>query len=119
MLKIFFRINENVLIDFDDSSLLKDGLKMALSRLELRLLILLTNSIGETLDKKKIIKYVWTSEEYSKNQDTELYVLVHRLRKKIEDNCNEPRFLIKVCGQGYLLKADNLNAYVSNNSNRF
>lgn len=48
-----FRINENVLIDFDDSSLLKDGLKMALSRLELRLLILLTNSIGETLDKKK------------------------------------------------------------------
>lgn len=54
-----------------------------------------------------------------KNQDTELYVLVHRLRKKIEDNCNEPRFLIKVCGQGYLLKADNLNAYVSNNSNRF
>jgi len=72
-----------------------------LTNLEARLLQLLLANGGHTLPLDRLTSHVWG---YRGTGDRQLLKqLVHRLRRKIEDDPAEPRYLVTVSGLGYAL----------------
>jgi DNA-binding response OmpR family regulator len=54
-------------------------------------------------DKYQIVEAVWGEEYIDEVDDARIEKLVSRLRKKIEPDPNEPRYLLTVRGRGYKL----------------
>lgn len=82
----------------------KEGAAVPLTRLEFRMLQLLLANAGRTLPSERLTSHVWG---YRGAGDRQLLKqLVHRLRRKIESDPSDPRYLITVSGVGYLLEVD-------------
>ena len=56
---------------------------------------------GEVCDKEEIKQAIWGSEPPT---NSALQKIIERIREKIEQNPNNPRYLIAVRGQGYVLR---------------
>lgn len=70
-----------------------------LTQLEFRLLYLLMTNVGQVITLEDLIERVWG---YSGDGNRDLVRgLVRRLRKKIEPNRSEPRFIHNLTGVGY------------------
>jgi len=74
-----------------------------LTALEWRLLQLLVANAGHTLPTERLTVHVWGRRGTGDRQM--LKQLVHRLRRKIEDDPAAPHFLKTVSGVGYTLEA--------------
>ena len=72
-----------------------------LTNLEARLLQLLLANGGHTLPLDRLTSHVWGYRGMGDRQL--LKQLVHRLRRKIEDDPSAPRYLVTVTGLGYAL----------------
>jgi DNA-binding response OmpR family regulator len=72
-----------------------------LTALEWRLLQLLVANAGHTLPTERLTVHVWGRRGAGDRQM--LKQLVHRLRRKIEDDPASPRYLCTVSGVGYTL----------------
>ena len=81
----------------------KGGDPVRLTGLEWRLLQLLVANAGHTLPTERLSVHVWGRRGTGDRQM--LKQLVHRLRRKIEDDPAEPRYLKTVSGVGYTLEA--------------
>jgi hypothetical protein len=93
-----------VRVDVDAGAVWVDGKRtVTLTELEYRLLLLLYGRIGKICDKYQIVEAVWGEEYLDQVDDARIEKLVSRLRKKIEPNPNEPRYLKTVRGRGYRL----------------
>ena len=78
------------------------GEPVSLTKLEFRMLQLLTANAEHTLPAERLTSHVWG---YSGTGDRQLLKqLVHRLRQKIEQDPAVPRYLITVSGVGYCLR---------------
>ena len=75
--------------------------QVRLTNLEARLLQLLLANGGRTVPLERLTSHVWGSRGLGDRQL--LKQLVHRLRRKIEDDPAEPRYLLTVSGVGYSL----------------
>lgn len=86
-------------IDLKRKRLLREGESVELTAFEFDLLAYLASNAGIPIDREQILEHVWgtTIENYQPNVN----VLVCRLRKKIEVNPLQPRYLITVRGRGY------------------
>ena len=85
-----------------NSCVLKKGSeKISLSNKEYKVLEYLTKHVGEQLGPEKIYKDVWGTEF---GDVTAVAVYIQRLRKKIEENPAEPRYIKTVFGMGYLFE---------------
>jgi len=73
-----------------------------LTQLEFRLLQMLVANAGHTMPTERITTHVWGRRGTGDRQL--LKQLVHRLRRKIESEPAEPRYLKTVSGIGYLLE---------------
>lgn len=70
-----------------------------LTATEYSLLVLLANNDGKVLTHRYILKEVWGPSYVAETQY--LRVFVAQLRKKIEDNLNQPQYIITESGVGY------------------
>ncbi|MFN4248300.1 MAG: response regulator [Flavipsychrobacter sp.] len=86
-------------IDYNARTLNKDGALIKLTTTEYSLLVLFTKNVGCVLTHQYILKEVW-GNAYS-NETQYLRVFVAQLRKKIEDNPNQPVYIITESGVGY------------------
>ena len=74
-----------------------------LTQLEFRLMQLLIANAGHSLPTERLTTHVWGRRGMGDRQM--LKQLVHRLRRKIEADPAEPRYLKTVSGLGYILEA--------------
>jgi DNA-binding response OmpR family regulator len=89
-------------VDLDRQSVrVRGGTPVRLTNLETRLLQLLLANGGHTLPLERLTSHVWG---YRGTGDRQLLKqLVHRLRRKIEEDPANPRYLLTVSGVGYAL----------------
>lgn len=81
-----------------------DGRVIKLTNLEFRLLHLLMGHQGQVLGSDVIIDRVWG---FAGNGDNSLLKnLVYRLRRKIEPDPSQPRYLHTLTGEGYSFRAN-------------
>ena len=86
-------------IDQSGHRVCKDGVPLDLTAKEFDLLVFFAQNPGRVFTKKQIYRAVW-QDEYSFD-DNNIMVHIRRLRKKIEDNPENPKFILAVWGVGY------------------
>ncbi len=74
-----------------------------LTNLEFRLLQYLLANAGHTIPTDRLTNHVWGYRGIGDRQL--LKQLVHRLRQKVEQQPNDPRYVLTVSGIGYMLQA--------------
>ena len=98
-----FRIGECV-IDFDTLELTRGEDRLPLTAMEARLLRYLVQHRGRTVSRKAILEDVWGVREDTDTRAIDNFIV--RLRRYIEDDATEPRYLLTVRGIGYRFVAD-------------
>ncbi len=77
----------------------KNGVDMLLNPIEFKMLKYFMQNEGIALSKEKIYENVWEEAYYG--DDNTIMVHIRRLREKIEDKPNAPKYLLTVRGVGY------------------
>lgn len=91
--------------DFAGMEFTKAGEPIELSKTEQKLLRLLVENRGRTLERAVLVDKIWTDgAEYV--DENALSVTVKRLRNKLEDNPSQPRYIKTVYAIGYTWVAD-------------
>ena len=75
------------------------GQAVSLTPKEFDILYFLAENRGEVFTKEQIYKAVW-SENYLLD-DSNIMAFIRKLRKKIEPNPDEPKFILTIWGIGY------------------
>ena len=92
----------DVEVDFRARRIMSDGKQIRLSAKEFDLLSYLAAHPNRVIPHEELLHAVW-GPEYGEEREY-LRVFINRLRKKIEPNPQDPRFLIKEPWVGYSLK---------------
>jgi two-component system KDP operon response regulator KdpE len=90
---------DNLVIDLTARTVSIDGEPIKLTATEYSLLILLAKNDGKVLTHQYILKQIWGPGYTLQSQY--LRVFVGQLRKKIEPNSNNPKFILTESGIGY------------------
>lgn len=92
-------------IELNDKSktVLVDGEEVSLTPKEFDILKLLISSPDRVFSPKEIYRQVWQEDPFTGNDNT-VAVHIRHLRKKIEINPDDPRYIKVVFGQGYKLE---------------
>ena len=77
----------------------KEDSLLALTAKEFDLLLFFVENPGRVFTKRQIYHAVW-KDEYAFD-DNNIMVHIRRLRKKIEDNPENPQYILTVWGVGY------------------
>lgn len=88
-------------INFDKIEVLKDDEVINLTPKEYKLLELLCKNRGKVLKREIILEKLWDINGQFVDANS-LSVTVKRLRKKIEDDVKNPKYIITVFGIGYM-----------------
>ena len=91
--------NEELVVDSDQLTVIRDGKYVALTPTEWRLLLLLAENVGRALTHRQILEKIWGAE-YG-NDAGYVKLFVYRLRRKIEANPKSPRYILSERGIGY------------------
>jgi len=98
-------IGEYAYLDLDNDYLVRSKSITPLTRTELHIMWNLAEQLGTVVPRKELCRTIWDDHgaigNYSRD---ELYVVVHRIRKKIEVRPRRPIYLLSVRGLGYVLK---------------
>ncbi|HYU18595.1 MAG TPA: response regulator transcription factor [Chloroflexota bacterium] len=86
-------------INFDSREVFKRGEVVQLTALEYRLLYHLVRNAGHVLSREALLARVW-GDEY-RGQSDYLKVYISRLRSKLEDDPDHPRYILTERGLGY------------------
>ena len=94
----------NLLIDESQHKVFKNDKRIYLTELEFNLLQLLINNAGKQLSRPYILNNIWgyTPERYGDTRVVDVHI--SRLRAKLEENSNNPDFILTVRGIGYLFQ---------------
>lgn len=80
-------------------SLLKEGKKVELTILENRILLYFLQNVNKVVHREELMMVVWGYNSDVNTRTLDMHIV--RLRKKIEDNPDTPRYLQTVRGIGY------------------
>ena len=80
-------------------SVIRMGQEVSLTPKEFDILYFLAENRGEVFTKEQIYKAVW-SENYLLD-DSNIMAFIRKLRKKIEPNSDEPKYILTIWGIGY------------------
>ena len=89
----------DVEVDFTRGELRRDGHAVDLTPIEFKLLALFIRARGRILSREQLIDGVWGKGAYVTPRIVDNHIA--NLRRKIEDNAGEPRYLRNVRGLGY------------------
>jgi DNA-binding response OmpR family regulator len=93
------RVGKSCLDPDRNMLLLEDGREVKLTSLEFRFLHLLMSNPDQVVDSETIVNKVWGL--YGKQDVTLLKHVVYRLRRKLGDDPNDPRWIETWHGRGY------------------
>lgn len=93
---------QNLELDYNYRQVLIDSTPIKLKDMEFRLLSYLIENKNRVISKDELFQNVWKDIFIS---DGTLNVHVRRLREKIEDNPNAPKYIKTVWGIGYVFEA--------------
>lgn len=88
-------------IDLDMERLMADGREIKLKAMEYKLLAYLVQNKNRTISKEELFQRVWGDAITGEGT---LNVHIRRLREKIEENPNEPKYIKTVWGTGYVFE---------------
>ena len=95
--------SNGITVRLDENRVLKDGLEIELTVVEYRLLCLLMQNPNNVLTRAVLLDKLWDGSG-SFVDDNTLSVYVRRLRSKIEDDPENPIYLLTARGVGYKWK---------------
>ncbi len=90
----------NLKINFDKLKILKNDEDLTLSSTEFKLLKFLYDNRHIVVTKEQILESIWDVDMNFVVENT-VNVTINRLRKKIEDDIKEPKYILTVFGVGY------------------
>ena len=90
--------------DVQKGELWEGDTQIRLTSTELELMRIFSKNIGQALSRIELVTQM--GREDGNSQDRAIDVQITRLRKKIETNPREPRYLQTVRGSGYMLACD-------------
>ena len=88
-----------LVINSKSRSVIRMGEEISLTPKEFDILYFLAENRGEVFTKEQIYKAVW-SENYLLD-DSNIMAFIRKLRKKIEPNPDEPKYILAIWGIGY------------------
>lgn len=88
-----------IVVDFGGRTVKRRGRSVELTSREYDLLRFLVRSRGKVLERETILRQVWGFDYYGTARTIDNFIT--RLRQKIEDDANEPRWIVTVRGVGY------------------
>lgn len=88
-------------LDLYHEFLVKGQSRIALSRIQFRLLYYLARNPERLVTKNELITFAWGNE--TKLSQKELHVYINRLRRKLGDNSRSQRYILTVYKAGYIL----------------
>jgi two-component system, OmpR family, KDP operon response regulator KdpE len=91
-------------IDLAQHIVLREGQEVKLTATEFKLLAYLASNAGRVLTHQSILSHVWDPADADHVEY--LRVFVRQLRKKLEDDPEQPRFIMNEPGIGYRFLAD-------------
>lgn len=91
---------ESFRFDFERMEFRKNGEIIELSKTEQKLLRLLVENRGQTLERATLVDRIWTDGADYVDENA-LSVTVKRLRNKLEETPSRPRYIKTVYGLGY------------------
>lgn len=94
-----FKYNDLV-IDFDKMNVSLGGETVRLSATEYKILELLVRNRGQVITRDILLDRIWDQDENFVDDNT-VSVHIRRLRKKIEKDDKDPKYIITVFGIGY------------------
>ena len=97
----------NLTVDYDRRRVLRDNVEIRLTPKEFELLSLLARNHDRVLTHRSILKAVWGGNAVE--QPEHLWTLVAQLRKKIEIDPANPRYLLSEPWVGYRLTTDEIS----------
>lgn len=86
-------------LDANHHVAIKRGAEIKLSNMEFRVLLLLMGNPGVHFTPKELYRRVWGSA--SMGDSRTVLVHIHNLRRKLEDDPNEPQYIRMDWGEGY------------------
>lgn len=96
-------IVKNLELDYNYRQVLVNSEPIKLKEMEFRLLSYLIENKNRVISKDELFENVWKDTFIS---DGTLNVHIRRLREKIEDNPNSPRYIKTVWGIGYVFEVE-------------
>ena len=90
-----------VTIDRERATIFKDGQALDLTQREYDLICYLAAQPGKVFSREALMEHVWNYDGYVGDVRA-VDVAVRRLRQKIEDNPDAPKFIVTKRGMGYL-----------------
>jgi DNA-binding response OmpR family regulator len=91
-------VDEHLTVSFPFQRIFVDGDEIALTPTETKLLYILMRNAGQTVTSDFILRRLWPMEIAYEDR---LRVYVHRLRRKIEQRPELPKYIISQRGVGY------------------
>ena len=91
---------DKLIMDLDAQRVTSQGKVIEVSPLEFRLLQYLMQNIGVVVSKEGLLKYVWGYADIAGDMNL-IEVAVRRLRRKLELDPTQPRYIKTVWGAGY------------------
>jgi DNA-binding response OmpR family regulator len=92
-------VADELAVNFDSHEVTKRGAPIVLTALEYRLLYHLVRNAGHVLSRETMLARVW-GDQYRDHSDY-LKVYISRLRSKLEDDAEHPRYILTERGLGY------------------
>jgi two-component system alkaline phosphatase synthesis response regulator PhoP len=86
-------------VDFARGELIRDGRKLDVTPLELKLLATFIERRGRVLSRDQLLDAAWDAGTHVTDRVVDTHIV--NLRRKIEPSPAEPRFLVSVRGLGY------------------
>lgn len=96
----YHRLSENIKIDLDEGIILNNNERITLLSQEIKLLKYFYSHIGEIVLRVDLLKSVWGYETNKVNTRT-VDVHVARLRQKLGDIGDSPKYISTIRGKGY------------------
>jgi DNA-binding response OmpR family regulator len=97
-LEPYVTIDDNLKIDFPNRQAKVNGVEVALTPTETKLLYILIRNAGRTVTNNFLLRRVWPEDDAYEDR---LHTHIYRLRRKIEKNPKEPYYIISDWGTGY------------------
>jgi len=102
-----FSYNDGYLsIDIEKHEVLIHGKRIKLTPVEFRLLVYLARNAGKLLTFEKILVNVWGNEYRGSMEHVHVYI--SHLRKKVEQDARNPRYIMTIHGMGYIFEKQEL-----------
>ena len=95
-------VDARLQIDFPHRQFFLDGEQRTLTSTESRLLYILMQNAGRTIPYQTLLQRLWPTEMANEER---LHTHIYRLRRKIEPDSKNPRYILSEWGIGYLFPA--------------